>query len=223
MIIKEKEVVALKNKLKSLGVKGLALDIDETLSFTIGYMVKKLINNLGNPENLAIEDIVNKYRHTDNIPYWQGQKAEKILENIRNSNKIQTDLPLIKNSESTVSKINKIIPIIAYITVRPKKIIKGTKIWLQKNNFPEATVIAKPDRVLRKEGNQWKAKVLEYLYPEVLGIVDDNPDLAKYLSKNYQGTVFLYKNTEILNKDIRVISCKDWKTVLLNIEKCWLD
>ena len=223
MIIKNKEVVALKKRLKFMGVKGLALDIDETLSFTIGYMIEKLMEGLGNPENLTVEEIIKKYRHTDKIPYWQGEKAEEILESIRNSNEIQRELPLIKNADSTVNKINKIVPISAYITVRPKIIIKGTKLWLQKNNFPVAMVITKPDKILRKDGNEWKAKVLEYLYPEVVGIVDDNPDLAKYLSKSYKGTVFLYNNTEVLNKDIRVISCKDWETVLLNIEKCQLN
>jgi len=223
MNIKDKEIIALKKRLKKDKIHGLALDIDETLSFSIGYMIEKLMEGLGNPENLTIEEIIKKYQHTDKIPYWQGEKAEEILESIRNSNEIQSDLPLIKNSDSTVNKINRVIPITAYITVRPKIIFKGTKLWLQKNNFPEAVVITKPDRVSRKDGNQWKARVLEYFYPEVLGIVDDNPDLAKYLSKSYKGTVFLYNNTEILNKDIRVISCKDWETVLLNIEKCWLN
>jgi len=217
-----KEIIALKKSLKLAGVNGLALDVDETLSFTIGYMINELMVCLGNPENLTVEEIIEKYKHTDNIPYWQGEKAEEILENIRNSNEIQGELPLIKNSNSIVNKINKIVPISAYITVRPSTILNGTKLWLQNNNFPKATVITKPDKVLRKEGNQWKAKVLEYLYPEILGIVDDNPDLAKYLSKSYKGTIFLYNNTEIMNKDIRIISCKDWEMVLLNIGKCRL-
>ncbi len=220
MIIKNKEVIALKKKLNFLGINGLALDIDQTLSFTTGYMVEKLIEGLGNPENLMVEEIINKYKHTDKIPYWQGERAKKILESIRNSNEIQTNLPLIKNSNDTVNKINKIIQIVAYITVRPRVIYKGTKLWLQQNNFPKAVVITKPDRVLRKDGNWWKAKVLEYLYPEVLGIVDDNPDLSKYISKNYKGTIFLYNNTEILNQDIRVIPCENWEAVLLNVEKC---
>lgn len=219
MIIKNKEIVALKKRLQKDKIQGLALDIDETLSFTIGYMVEKLMEGLGNPENLTVEEIIKKYKHTDKIPYWQGEKADVILESIRNSNEVQGNLPLINNSGDTVNKINKIVQIVAYITVRPKVIYEGTKRWLQKNSFPEANLVTKPDKILRKGGNEWKAKVLEYLYPEVLGIVDDNPDLAKYLSKNYKGTVFLYNNTEILNKDIRVISCKDWKTVLLNVEK----
>jgi hypothetical protein len=223
MIIKNKEVVSLKENLRLNGIMGLALDIDETLSSILCCMVEKLMEGLGNPENLTIEEITKKYKHTDKISYWQGEKAEEILENIRNSNKIHEELPLIKNADSMVNKINKIVPISAYITVRPKIIIKGTKQWLVKNNFPEATIIIKPDEVSRKNGNQWKAKVLEYLYPEILGIVDDNPDLAKHLSKNYQGTVFLYNNTEILNKDIRITPCKNWKTVLVNIEKCRLN
>ena len=223
MEIKNTDIVTLKKKLRLAGINGLALDIDETLSFTIGFMVKSLMENLGNPENLTIKEIIEKYKHTDKIPYWQSEKAEEILENIRNSNLVQVGLPLIKNADSTVNKINKMVPVSAYITVRPNIITQGTKLWLQKNKFPTATVITKPDNVLRKDGNKWKAKVLEFLYPEILGIVDDNPDLAKYLSKNYKGTVFLYNNTEVLNKDVRVIICKDWKTVLSNIEKCRLN
>lgn len=220
MIIKNKEVLALKKELKILGIQGLALDIDETLSYTIGYMVTRLMNSLCNPENLTVEEIINKYKHTDDIPYWQGEEAEEILETIRNSNEIQQQLPLIANSDDIANKINEIIPIVAYITVRPKTIYEGTKLWLEKNNFPKAKLITKPDNVSRKDGNKWKAKVLEYLHPEVLGIVDDNPNLSKYLEKSYKGTIFLYNSTEILNKDIRVIPCKNWKTVLLNIEKC---
>lgn len=222
MKIEDKEIVTLKKRLKDANTQGLALDIDETLSFTIGYMIERLIEGLGNPENLTVEEIIKKYKHTDKIPYWQNEKAKQILERIRNSNEIQENLPLIKNSGNMVNKIDKIIPILAYITVRPKIIYEGTKVWLEKNNFPKAVVVTKPDRVSRTDGNRWKAKVLEYLYPEVLGIVDDNPELSKHLSKNYKGTVFLYNNIEILNKDIRVIPCKDWKTVWLNIEKCRL-
>lgn len=222
MEVKNKDVVSLKKKLRLMGINGLALDIDETLSFTIGFMIKSLMENLGNPENLTVKEIIKKYKYTDRIPYWQDEKAEEVLENIRNSNLVQLDLPLIKNADSTVNKINKIVSISAYITVRPSIIAQGTKLWLQKNKFPMATVITKPDNVLRKDGNKWKAKVLEYLYPEILGIVDDNPELVKCLSKDYKGTVFLYNNAEVLNKDVRVVICKEWKTVLLNIEKCQL-
>lgn len=214
-----KEIVELKRRLKKNNIRGLALDVDDTLSSTIGYMLEKLMEGLGNPKNLTIEEILKKYKNTDEIPFWQGEKAEEILENIRNSNKVQRELILIKNANITVNKINKIIPISAYITVRSKVIYKGTKFWLQKNNFPVATIITRPSEVLRKDGSRWKAEVLEYLYPEILGIVDDNPDLVKYLCKSYKGIIFLYNNSDFLNKDIRVIKCKNWKVVLSNIKK----
>ncbi len=37
---------------------------------------------------------------------------------------------------------------------------------------------------------EWKAKALDYLFPEVQGIVDDSKNLISALPKNYPGTIF---------------------------------
>ncbi|MFA6185384.1 MAG: hypothetical protein WCT51_02920 [Candidatus Shapirobacteria bacterium] len=222
MRIKNKEIVALKRRLKLAGVTGLALDIDETLSFTIGFMVEKLIEKFGNPENLSVEEICKKYRHTDKIPYWQSDEVNIIINEIVHSNEIQKELPLIKNSNKLIQEINKLVPIVAYITVRPVDIISGTNFWLKKHNFPKATIIAKPRNINRKMGNKWKAKVLEYLYPQVVGIVDDNPDLTKFFSKKYKGVIYLYDHTEAERKDINVIPCDSWETVAKKVKECKL-
>lgn len=219
MRIKSREIIALKKKLKQNGVCGLALDIDETLSFTIGGLVDGLIKQFGNPENLTAEEIVKKYKHTDKIPYWQGKECDLLIDKILTDEKIQKDLPLIKNANSLANKVAKIIPIVSYITIRPRIIFEATKHWLKKNNFPKAPTILKPKNISRRMGNKWKAKVLEYLYPEVLGIVDDNPNLVKNLSKGYKGTIFLYDHTETERKDIKVIPCKDWNRVLVEVKK----
>lgn len=220
MRIKSKEIISLNKRLKLAGVKGLALDIDETLSFTIGFMIEEFIKKLGNPENLTAEEIAKKYRHTNNIPYWQDDEAKKILEKIINSNETQKDLPLIENSNLLVQEINKIIPIVAYITVRPTSIIGGTKFWLKKHGFPEAQIIAKPKNIERKMGNKWKAKVLEYLYPQVVGIVDDNPGLTKFFGKKYKGVIYLYDQMEAERKDINVIPCENWEMVAKKVKEC---
>ncbi len=47
MRIKNREIIALKKRLKREKIRGLALDMDETLSFTIGYMVGELMKRLG--------------------------------------------------------------------------------------------------------------------------------------------------------------------------------
>lgn len=222
MKVKTKKVIQLKKKLKNLGITGLALDIDETLSFTIGYMMEELIKKMGNPENLTAKEIARKYRHTDNIPYWQGIEVEKILNIIVNSNEIQKELPLIENANKVVQKINKIIPIVAYITVRPTSVFDGTKFWLKKHGFPKATIITKPRNISRKDGNKWKAKVLEYLYPQVVGIVDDNTGLSPFFSKKYKGVIYVYDSTEEGRKDINVIPCEDWETVAKKVKECKL-
>jgi len=218
MRIKNKEIVSLKRRLKLAEVKGLALDIDETLSFTIGFLIEKLVEKLGNPENLTIKEIARKYRHTDNIPYWQNKEAKKVVDEFNKSADSFRDLPLIENSNKIVQEINKIIPIVAYITARSSVAFSETKFWLKKHDFPEAQIITRPKNIERKMGNKWKAKVLEYLYPQVVGIVDDNPGLIKYFGKKYRGLIYLYDQTEVEKKDINVIPCENWEMVAKKIK-----
>lgn len=206
-------VVKLKNKLIKENKKGLALDIDETLSFTISFLVQNLIEGVSNPENLTALEISRKYKHSDNIPYWHDELSKKIKADLVNSSEFYEDLPLIENANRVVNEINKILPIVAYITVRPKSAMKATQIWLDKHGFPKADLITKPNDVERIDGNKWKAGVLEYLYPQILGIVDDNPRLTDFLSKKYKGTIYLYDSTEIKRKDIKVIPCENWEDV----------
>jgi hypothetical protein len=220
MKIKNREIFFLKRKLKMAGIEGLALDIDETLSFTFGYLIEKLIKKFGNPEKLTVLEIAKKYKHTDRVPYWQNEEVHKEIDEITFSNEAYKNSSLIENANEVVQEINKIIPIVAYITARPSGVFKETKYWLKKHNFPEATLITKPKNISRREGNKWKARVLEYLYPQVVGIVDDNPDLTKFFSKEYKGVVYLYDNVETKRKDISVIPCEDWKMVAKKVKEC---
>lgn len=219
MRIKSREVVALKKRLIKNKVRGLALDIDETLSFTIGYMVDELSKKIGNPENLTGREVFLKYRLTQNVPYWQNKESEKVVHEIINSNELQKDLPLIENSNEVVAKVDKIIPIVAYITARPGSIRDGTGFWLKKHDFVKALIVMKFQNKRKMVSNKWKARVLEYLYPEVQGIVDDNVGLIKCLSKKYKGKIFLYDSTYCEINDKRLILCKDWNDVLKKVKK----
>jgi NADH:ubiquinone oxidoreductase subunit D len=55
--------------------RGLAVDIDETLSNTIAYWLEKLQKKFSNPDNLIVKEMVEKYRYTQNIPYYQNSKV----------------------------------------------------------------------------------------------------------------------------------------------------
>lgn len=211
------DIYLFKKQLKLQGIQGIALDIDETLSWTVGYWVEKMQEKFGNPENLTVKELITKYRYTQHVPYWQTEEAFAWMKEHRNSNEVQEILPLIENAHTFVQQINEIVPIVLYLTTRPQTVINGTKKWLQKHNFPEKVVIARPPEVHITEGNQWKAHVLEELYPEVMGIIDDNAGLANHLSTNYKGVVYLYDNTMHSRTDIRVIPCMTWEDVLQKV------
>jgi hypothetical protein len=205
--------------LKSTSKKGIALDIDETLSWTVGWWTKQLQDLFGNPENLSVKELVKKYRYTQEVPYWQTKEALQWMEDNRASNQVQTELPLINGALEGAKKINEIIPVIAYITTRPDNVVKGTQTWLNKHGFPSAPIIARPLGTAHSDGNKWKAQVLAELEDIVLGIVDDNPELITHLPKSYKGTIFSYDNDTVSRDDIHIIPCKTWSRVVKEVER----
>lgn len=212
----------IKTNLTAKKIQGIALDIDETLSWTIGYWVENMQKKFGNPENLTIKELIEKYRYSQNVPYWQTETAMKWMEKHRNSNEIQEVLPLIENANIIVQKINKIIPVVAYITTRPTSVIDGTKKWLKKHEFPDVEIIARPLNIHLSDGNKWKADVLEKLYPQIMGIIDDNPEVVNHLSGYYEGTVLLYDSKQSPRNDIRIIPCSNWEIVLKKIQSTFV-
>ena len=80
---------------------------------------------------------------------------------------------------------------------------------MKKHNFPLAPVICRPNELAHDKGNEWKAKILEELYPKVLGIIDDNAKLLQFLNPGYQGKVFMYDHHDNLGFPF-AIACKDW-------------
>ena len=128
-------------------------------------------------------------------------------------NEVQKELPVIGGAIETVERIQKIIPIVAYLTIRPESVSEGTAFWLEKYHFPQAQIIARPVIVEKSKGHQWKAEVLEYLYPQVAGIIDDNTSIVQYFNKTYKGVIFAYSNNEVPKSDIKVLPCPAWEDV----------
>ncbi|MBS1267170.1 MAG: hypothetical protein MAG795_01142 [Candidatus Woesearchaeota archaeon] len=193
---------------------GIAIDLDETLSWTIYYWMLEAQKIFGNPENLTPEAMARKYRYTGNVPYWEGQEFNKWRMGKILCNETQRNLPPIKGSIKGLNNLNKIIPIATYLSCRPQAVIKGTKDWLKANNYPDAPITLRPSSVKKQDEQKWKAKKLESLYPDIVGIVDDNPNFIKAVSSDFKGVIFLYDRQKSLNTNLNIISCKDWDTVV---------
>lgn len=193
---------------------GIALDMDETLAATNRFWIQELAKRFGNPDNLSADEIIARYRYTQNIPFWQSAEALAWMEEARNSDEIQTALPLIENANQVVTRLNEIVPIAAYITARPQQVRNGSLEWLAQHGFPTAPLIMRPKDLDYTEGNKWKAELLASLYPSVWAIIDDNEGLLPHLPDDYQGTVFLYDHAESPAKNLNVVAVKKWEDML---------
>lgn len=205
------------DKLPKIEKQGLAVDIDETLSNTIEHLIRELQERFGNPENLSTKEIIEKYRYTQNVPYWQSTNALTWIDKEIHSNELQERLPLIKDADLYLDKINKIIPISAYITARPIKVLAGTQKWLNMHKLPKAPIICKPMDIAYENANKWKGEILEKLYPDILGMIDDNAKILDCLNKKYKGIIFLYDHNTISSKK-NVVPCKNWLTTYSKIK-----
>ena len=206
----------MKEKIK-ITKAGLGVDIDETLAWTVGHWVKEMQKLFGNPENLTVKELVDKYNYTQNVPYWQTPEAEAWMEEKRKSDDFQKEIPLIENANHFLNKINDVIPIAAYITIRPESVSKGTQHWLEKHNFPRAPIIFRPNKIPTKEGNKWKAKLLKELYPNILGFIDDSPRVIEALSEDYKGKIFHY-NKIPAKTNLKVTNCDNWENVYKEVK-----
>lgn len=170
----------------------IALDIDDTLADTVWYLILNLQKHIWNPENLSVDEIISKYKYTFNIPYYNNKQSEKIINDILTSNQKQKNIKPIKWTQTYIKKINKIVPIKAYITTRPDCIYDGTAKWLKDNWFPTAEIIMRPPNIKTQDWNKRKAEILQKLYPNIIWIIDDNAWLIEHIDNSYQGKIFLY-------------------------------
>jgi len=216
----EDSVQQLKEKLQRENLRGLALDIDETLSNSNMHWFKHMFEFLL-PEGKTKEEIIKNYKYVENVPEWNTTEAFEHMDKIIHSNEFNETIPLIENANHIVNKIHQHVPVVAYITARPASVMSGTEKWLKKHGFPEADIIMRPletksSKTDLVDRNIWKAKILHDLYPEVLGIVDDNIGLASELKNiKYKGTLYMYgmENKEFAGEE-NIIVCPTWQSVL---------
>ncbi|ATW28754.1 hypothetical protein DCMF_19535 [Candidatus Formimonas warabiya] len=147
------------------------------------------------------------------IPFWNVEEVRKWGIQALESEEMTEEYPIMEGSDKAVEKINHVIPVVGYLTLRQTSVRDATKRWLAKHGFPDEPVITRPNNLKLEDGMKWKADTLAYLYPQVIGSIDDTLDIFNYLPSSYKGTIFLYGQTDYPKSDLNIIPCKTWDDV----------
>lgn len=191
----------LEQHLEVTGLRGLALDIDDTLSYTGTAWLEEVKATFGGHEVLTRDEFVEKYGWFDQVPGWPPDSVKtKVLELV-DSNEFHDQIPLNAEALAAVREIHEFLPIVAYITARPSSVFLSSQKWLAHHGFPDAPILFRTGETSFQEKNMWKARVLKRLYPAIVGIVDDHPELPEQLKAiDYEGTIYLYDNGTNLHR-----------------------
>jgi hypothetical protein len=221
-------IIEIKERLASKGSFGLAVDVDETLSFTLNYWFHEMARVFGNPEGLEISELIKKYRYFQNVPYWQTSETYEQAVKLTYDNELQKKLAVIGEADKYLPGLHLKYPVLVYLTTRPVEVISGTRDWLKLHGFPEAEIICRPATVHFDDAHPWKAEVLEFLAPNITGLIDDNYEVLKYLQPNYQGNLFFYSLAKLPDKfpeisaNFKIHFCPNWSTVVDEVTKTYL-
>ena len=213
------QTIALKEQWLADNRCGLALDIDETLSCTNELFFEKLIERFGAPDNLSFEEATAKYYLTHQVPHWQTDEAKQFLIEIRRDANLNLTSKTTPDSVESVRKIQKYIDCLCYVTARPESMRESTTKWLAQNGFPDLPIIMRPESIDDAHISIWKGPTLEFLYPVITGIIDDNPAFSATISPEYQGTLFLYNKHPLPKTHIKTIICPTWPDVVTAVQK----
>jgi len=207
------------NKFASAGLSGLALDIDSTSADTAYILVEKGFEEFGNPYNMSARDVIEQYRYLQDIPFWPHDKIEEFINYWCYNSDFQKDIPLIERASEFIWKIDAIIKILLHLSARPPIVYPGTYYWMQNKDIPKVDLrFSTPEEGHLNNRNEYKARELLELYPYILGIIDDHPELLSYFPYDYEGTIFVFDYKE-KHTHPRAICCSDWEHTFYEVKK----
>ena len=195
-------------------IVGFACDLDDTLSATVDYYFGKIEERFPNEEGLSVDELIEKFEKSWNVPFWQTEEVKEFKREIVNNNEKQKNILPIEMACEYMSKVHEKLNFVVYITARPKCVVDGSSFWLEKHGFANLPIIAKPDNVTLSDSSLWKAQVLKELHPNIEGIVDNEEKIAKCCEEiEYRGE-FILIGQDNYDGDSRIVKPHvDWESI----------
>jgi hypothetical protein len=196
-----------------------AVDLDETVFNTVLVWMELLSDQFGGHGGLTPRELVCAYRHTNEVPAWKGREdVEAFMVRARRDHDIHVKLPLIEGAVEGLQALASWADLV-YLTMRPEEVREATQQAIILNQLPDGQVIMPDIGMPLADRPRWKGTLLHEMYPSLVGIVDDSPDVVQKIPDGYQGTVLLFGHDQPLRSDIQVIPCPTWRDVLAAFQR----
>lgn len=204
---------------RGYSVPTLAVDLDETVAWTVGHWIGRLLKEFPIEGSPSVEQLIEQHRFAERVPEWKANPAAlERMQQFRCCPDLHRELPIIPGSVEALRRLESLFSF-EYLTMRNELVLDATKDWLTRHNFPAGEVTVCPSETPLEQKTSWKARVLELRYPDLVGIIEDHPSVVQSLPADYQGTVFFYSHSESPRNDIHVIPCPTWEHVEQNIRR----
>jgi len=186
-------VYGLKRKLELTGTSGLAVDLDDTIFATAKKFHQTLSEQFPPPEEITAEKLRKNYALNGTVLYWENiPAAMELISTLVDCNEFHQNIEKLPYALEGMNRLVAADKIACYATARIKSLEDLTRTELNSASFPEKPLITRPNKIDFSCGSKWKAAILQYLYPHVNGIIEDNIRTVRILEESgYKGHIFL--------------------------------
>jgi len=186
-------VYRLKSHLQSEGIEGLAVDLDDTSYHTSDAYHDLLSERFPSPEKLTRDQARKHFALTGKILYWGGiPEAKAAAYSKVDDPEFHSSIMPITDAIVRINELEQKRLMACYLTARTENLRWVTEVSLTQHNFPRLPLGMKSKDIDFENSAEWKAAALDYLFPHVNGIIDNDARVARALEEmEYSGRVFL--------------------------------
>lgn len=178
--------------------KGIALDIDDTLSATAQTIYTKFHWTIKEASS-EFDEIFRSHHRLNEYYSSDPQFIERIEQEVNDAN-FFTDIQPYEGAYEAIQELHQQQLLSCYLTARPSLTQEVTQDRLVKHSFPSLPLFTKPNHLSNEEQFIRKAHELSKGYKYwIEGIVDDQIDLLTQMQNNfpdYPGIIHLILHPE---------------------------